>query len=101
MVFVSARRELAPTALAARGEIRMDFRSGDEAQNARSAADRELAIRHHSAVRAGDVSLVASNQSTATRYLSVRCDDFHDDGEGVLFSMWVRMENHRDAKATL
>lgn len=98
VAFVNAKCDLA-AAVDAAGEIRMDFRSGDEAQNARIAADQDITIQHRSAGREGDGSMMASNKGATTRYLSIRCDDFCGDGEGVLLSMWVRMENHRDAKA--
>jgi hypothetical protein len=98
VTFMSAMCALASATVPSDGEFRMDFKSRDDVKNARIAAHKDINIQHHSEGRAGDGSLMAVNKSTSAQYLSVRCDDFCGEGEGVLLSMWVRMENHPDLK---
>lgn len=79
------------------GELRMDIRTGEEVADTRVVSSDGLELRHHAAGRQDGGSLMAVNKGTAVAFLSVSCDDFCDIGEGLLISMWVKLEKAQGA----
>jgi hypothetical protein len=90
---------LAPAADKPACEWRLDFKSVDDVKNVRLTAHKDIEIQHRSDGRAGAGCMSVNNRGRATQFLSIRCDDFCDDGEGVLVSMWVKKEKSGDAKS--
>lgn len=82
----------------ANGELRMDFRTEDEVADARVVSPDGLELRHHATGRQDGGSLMAVNPGTATAFLSVPCDDMCGAGEGILISMWVKLEKAQGPK---
>lgn len=102
-VYISAVCALASASLPSDGELKMDFKSKEDVTNPRLAAQKDIHLEHHSDGRNGEGALMASNTSAKVQYLSLRCEDLCDEGEGILASMWVRMEivNSTEARCAL
>ena len=79
-----------PPPLPSGGEWNMDFKSKEAVSNSRLAAPKDIQLQHSPDGRTGEGSLMAANTGTKVQYLSLRCDDLCDEGEGLLVSLWVR-----------
>ena len=89
LFFVLSHLSLLP-ASESPGELRFDFQVPGDAIPGRISADPDIDVQLHPDGRAEAGALVATHTQTQTRYLSLRCDDLCEEGEGLLLSMWVK-----------
>jgi aryl-phospho-beta-D-glucosidase BglC (GH1 family) len=76
----------------------MDFRTEEEVRNARIVALDGLELQHHAAGRSAGGSLMVANKGDSTAFLSIPIEDLCDAGEGLLISMWLKLEKARGTK---
>ena len=90
---------LYPTAMVgATSELRMDFRTDDEVADARVVSADGLEQRHHATGRQDGRSLMVTNKGSSVAFLSVECEDFCNVGEGIVISMWVKLDKSQGKK---
>ena len=75
------------------GEIRWEFQSEDAIRDTRLTIPTNAIVKYHSTGRMSVGCLSIENSNQTTQNFSIRCDDFCNEGEGLLISMWVRTES--------